>query len=235
MVQRPPSDDLVSQISALNRKIDETGRRAQLNVASGIADSDQPGEPIGPAGLAGVSMDAARSDHVHTSALAAQQDVTVTTPSVGQVLTYNGTSWVNGSISAQLQVMTNTTGPSLLTETPTTIPWSDVSGASAWSPGSSVSTTVAGVWHIELTLSLPSAAQSMLLELADSTTYASIANFYAGSSFHSSAGKLVGTISADIPCTGSTLTIVPWITLNTGVYLIPALGLPRLSFTWSPS
>lgn len=49
--------------------------------------------PIGAAASAGALLTSAHADHVHTSALATQQDVSLIGPVAGNVLAYNGTKW----------------------------------------------------------------------------------------------------------------------------------------------
>jgi len=62
--------------------------------------------PLGGAGSVGAATVAARRDHVHpiTGALDALSDVTAPTPSVGDVLTWTGSAWVNQSPGADSNI-----------------------------------------------------------------------------------------------------------------------------------
>lgn len=95
MVYSPQPDDPMSRLSQLNKKIDEIGRRTPLALASPLANNTEPGKSIAATAAAGTGTDAAHWDHVHTSQLSAQLDVNLSTPTSGQLLTYNGTQWTN--------------------------------------------------------------------------------------------------------------------------------------------
>src|SRR5438552_2773749 len=91
-----PDTNIVDRILAIEKRI----RNLQQNVAGptvangGAPLSGATPQPIGtPTG--GTSVSSSRSDHVHASTLAAQQDVAVSSPAAGQVLGYTGTGWAN--------------------------------------------------------------------------------------------------------------------------------------------
>jgi hypothetical protein len=92
-----PDVSLVDRIAKI-----ETRLRVMQQAAAGATTagggaplSNLPPSAIGPAPVTGTGTSSAHTDHVHTSALAAQQDVTVTAPAAGHQLTYTGTGWGN--------------------------------------------------------------------------------------------------------------------------------------------
>lgn len=107
-----PSADTTDRILAIERRI----RNLQQNVAgattadSGTLGSATP-QPVGTAapGTAGTSS---RSDHVHSSTLSAQHDVSISSPATGQRLAYNGTNWTNTSPTLASDTDTSISSPS---------------------------------------------------------------------------------------------------------------------------
>lgn len=86
--------DRLAKIEARLRSMQQNTAGA-TTAAGGAPLSNLPAIPVGPTTLAGASLTASRSDHVHTSALTAQQDVIVTSPTAGNILAYNGAGWAN--------------------------------------------------------------------------------------------------------------------------------------------
>ncbi|AHH98339.1 hypothetical protein [Kutzneria albida] len=88
-----PDQSLVDRLA----RLEQTVRRMQQNTAGAttanggapLATAGQTPSGIGSPVSAGTGTAAARYDHVHTSSLAAQTDVAVSSPSSGQALTYN--------------------------------------------------------------------------------------------------------------------------------------------------
>lgn len=88
--------DLADRILVIEKRI----RDLQQNVAgatvasAGLRLSSSTPDPIGSAS-AGASPDASRGDHIHSSTLVAQQDVSAVSPAAGQGLIYTGSQWAN--------------------------------------------------------------------------------------------------------------------------------------------
>lgn len=100
-------------------KIEARLRSMQQNTAGattaggGSPLSNLPAIPVGLVALAGAAPNASRGDHVHTSALATQQDVTLTSPVAGNVLTYNGVNWSNGPNTLDADTDVTITSPAI--------------------------------------------------------------------------------------------------------------------------
>lgn len=106
-----PSVDPTERILAIEKRV----RNLQQNVAGATtADSGTLGnatpQPVGTA-TPGTAVTSSRSDHVHSSTLSAQHDVSITSPTSGQQLAYNGTAWANTSPTLASGTDTNISGP----------------------------------------------------------------------------------------------------------------------------
>lgn len=86
--------DRVAKIEARLRVMQQAAAGA-TTAAGGAPLATTPPSVVGPALVTGSGTSSARADHVHTSSLAAQQDVTVSAPAAGHQLFYTGTGWTN--------------------------------------------------------------------------------------------------------------------------------------------
>lgn len=109
--------DRIAKIEARLRSMQQNTAGA-TTASGGAALSNLAAIPVGPLGSAGAALTASRSDHVHTSALAAQQDVTVSAPVAGNVLAYSGTAWANTpatlAAGSDVTITTPVTGQALV-------------------------------------------------------------------------------------------------------------------------
>lgn len=97
MVYSPPRSDPMSRLSQLDQKIDEIGRRSSIG---GLSLGSAAAQPLGAAAASGTSVNASHEDHIHTGSLSALTDASISSPASGQLLTYNGTKWVNTTAPA---------------------------------------------------------------------------------------------------------------------------------------
>jgi hypothetical protein len=238
-----PDRSIVDRIGKIEARI----RTMQQNTAGpttgggGSPLAITPPTQIGPLLIPGVGTTAARADHVHTSALAAQQDVAVGSASAGQLLTYNGAQWANsnppgsGTFSRYKPTNGSITGAGTYTALSFGAPL-DGNGAGLTLTGSPATqfTLGPGIWHVALALSVSSASTGLVLQLADNAVHTAITTVYGESGspvLNSVAAAFVG---ADILSTG-TAVVVAWATGNTAAGTITTtLGRPRMSFSWSP-
>lgn len=102
--------DLSDRVVKIERRI----RNLQQNVAGAtVANGGAPlssavPQPVGTPNQ-GVAASSSRADHVHSSSLAVQQDVTVSAPAAGHALVYTGTAWSN--IAQAVPSLASITGP----------------------------------------------------------------------------------------------------------------------------
>jgi len=108
-----PNATVVDRLAAIERRL------RSMQQATAGATSAQGGTPlgstypapIGSAASAGALLTAAHSDHVHTSALAAQTDVALSSPVQGQSLIYTGTQWANLGVPFMVTALSQLTTP----------------------------------------------------------------------------------------------------------------------------
>lgn len=74
----------------------------------GVPLSSATPQPVGTANPGAVTS-SSRADHVHSSSLAVQQDVTVSAPAAGHALVYTGTAWSN--VAQAVPSLASITGP----------------------------------------------------------------------------------------------------------------------------
>jgi hypothetical protein len=104
--------DLADRVAALEKRL----RTMQQNTAGattatgGAALSTSTPQPIGTASPGSAST-ASRGDHTHSSTLAAQHDVAISSLAPWQMLSYDGTAWTNVDLTLAADTDTNIVSP----------------------------------------------------------------------------------------------------------------------------
>jgi hypothetical protein len=112
MVPRPNAT-VVDRLTALERRL-RTMQQATAGATSaegGVPLASTYPAPIGPTASAGAALSCAHADHVHTSALAVQTDVALSSPVQGQSLVYSGTQWANLGVPFVVSALSQLTTP----------------------------------------------------------------------------------------------------------------------------
>lgn len=238
-----PDRTLVDRVVKLEARL----RNTQQNVA-GVT-TGAGGTPlaitlptaISPALDIGSSPTSAHADHAHTSALAAQQDVTVTAPAAGHGLVYNGAQWVNAAPAptAAGRYSRYQGGAVTLAATGswTLLPWSlsEGAGTGITLQGGNEFTLAAGIWRVVCTVVAATVTGGFTLQLANSPAHGSIGRFFAQATASVSNGQCAATATAEVSSTTGSQILAAFAAPTTAAGTVTVgTGLPSLTFNWSP-
>lgn len=108
-----PNTTIVDRLAAIEQRLRvmQQATAGATTANAGVPLGTTPGSPVAGSASAGALSTSARSDHVHTSTLAVQGDVTVSTPSAGQSLVYSGAAWANATVPAVVSALSAITSP----------------------------------------------------------------------------------------------------------------------------
>jgi hypothetical protein len=112
MVPRPNAT-VIDRLAAIERRL-RTMQQATAGATTaegGVPLAGTYPAAIGRAAVVGSSATSAHADHVHTSTLAAQIDVALSSPVQGQSLIYSGSTWANLGVPFVVSALSQLTTP----------------------------------------------------------------------------------------------------------------------------
>lgn len=112
MVPRPNAS-VIDRLAAIEKRL-RTMQQATAGATSaegGVPLAGTYPAPIASSAAIGGALTCAHADHVHTSALAAQTDVALSSPVQGQSLIYTGTQWANLGVPFVVSALSQLTNP----------------------------------------------------------------------------------------------------------------------------